>query len=263
VNAGAGFKLPGRTPTHLYVAPDQHLVLWDDDQIVSKRYWNLCTGKKDFCPELAGNSVLWRSDSQGFVALDGAQNLAVANFTNNLCAGVPAASSVYGVAYSPAGDHLSWLTYSDSEQALWLAAPDGSAPIQIASGSIAGARFSPDGQRILLARSNAAATSSVSLGWLDLTASPPVEKLLAANYGGFSRGGDRRILLVDHWNTQDTSGELALIDVANGTRLVLGRAVTEFAVSGDVDAAGTNLAYAVRSRIAADRDGLWLAALPP
>ena len=269
LNAGRAIKLPGQGPTHLYVSPDQQTVLYDDDLQISKRYWSLCNGGMDFCPYLAGSFVLWRPDSKGFVSIivDGSvasAPLAVANFAGGVCTGQSVASSVSFVGYSPAGDSLAWSTIGSaggSDDALFLAQPDGSAAVSIASGPFTGVRFSPDGQRLLIARSS---TSSVSLFWIDLTASPPAEHLLASDYGGFSRGGSRRALLVDHWNTQDASGELALIDVDSGARQTLGRAVTGFASWGnDVDAAGTNVAYAVRSRVPSDRDGLWLTALPP
>ena len=107
------------------------------------------------------------------------------------------------------------------------------------------------------------ASSSVSLAWIDVTVSPPVEHRLVDNYGGFSRMGNRRVLLVDGWNPQDASGTLVLLDMVTGARTVLGRAATAFGLSGSVDDAGSNLAYVARSRVSSDCDGLWLTTLPP
>jgi hypothetical protein len=144
--------------------------------------------------------------------------------------------------------------------ALLLTSWDGTSPVRAAEGGIYGMRFTSDGQRMILARRG---QDTSSLSWLDLTVSPPEEHRLADNYGGFSRGGVRRVLLVDHWNSQDASGELVLLDLASGLRQALGRAVTEFATFGDVDTEAVNVAYTVRSRVAAPRDGLWLTTLPP
>src|SRR5207244_11638972 len=86
-------------------------------------------------------------------------------------------------------------------ETMFLARADGSMPQMIATGSLTGGRIAPDGTKLFIARSS---TSSVALNWLDLTTSPPAEHLLANDYAGFSRGGNRRVLLIDHWNTQDT-----------------------------------------------------------
>jgi hypothetical protein len=264
VNAASAFQLPGQGATHLYVSPDQHLLVWDDSQVVSKRYWDLCTGKKDFCPQMAGPHLLWRADSRGFATVTDDGALAVADFDNNLCAGRPVATAAYAAFYSPVTSRLAWLATSDasgSPSGLWLAAKDGSDAALVEAGTFSGARFSPDETRMLVSRS---ASSSVSLAWLDMTVSPPVEHPLVDNYGGFSRMGNRRVLLVDDWNTQDAVGDLTLLDMSTGARSVLGRAVTSFGVSGgSVDDAKTNIAYVARSRVASDRDGLWLTTLPP
>jgi hypothetical protein len=270
VNAGQGLKLPGAGPTHLYVSPDQQIVLYDDEQFISKRFWNVCGGQKDFCAFLGGDYVLWRPDSRGFASVftDGSGQMSVATFDkNNLCNGNAAMPSVFWASYTPAGDQIAFLVDQDPlaavpSEAMFLARSDGSMPQMIATGSLTGGRFSGDATKLYIARSS---TSSVALNWLDLTVTPPTEHLLANDYAGFSSGGNRRVLLIDHWNTQDTSGELALydVDVAGGNRQSLGRAVTDFAVSGDVDGTGANVAYAVRSRAPSPRDGVWLTALPP
>jgi len=266
VNAGAGFMLPGAGPTHLYVSPDQQFVIYDDEDFISKRYWSVCGGQQDFCPFLGGDYVLWRSDSRGFVSVaDATGQMAAATIVNNICMGAQVMPGVFWASYTPSGDGLAFLVNQDplasvQSETMFLAKPDGSMPQMIATGSLSGGRFSRDGTKFFLARSS---SSSVSLDWLDLTVSPPTEHQLVANYAGFSSGGNRRVLLIDHWNSQDTSGELALIDVMSGARQGLGRAVTDYAVSGDVDADPANVVYTVRSRVASPRDGLWLTALPP
>jgi hypothetical protein len=70
------------------------------------------------------------------------------------------------------------------------------------------------------------------------------------------------VVFTDHWNSQDGSGEAVILDIETGERQVLGRSVTQLAVSGNVDEAGGNIAYAVRGRGASSRDGLWLTTLP-
>jgi hypothetical protein len=264
VNAGSALQLPGQGAAHLFVSPDQHLLVWDDSQIISKRYWDLCSGKKDFCPQMAGPHLLWRADSKGFATVTDDGSLAVADFANNLCTGQPVATTAYAAFYSPVTQRLAWLATDDangSPAGLWVAQNDGSDAVLIDAGTFSGARFSPDESKMLVSRS---ASSSVSLAWLDMTVSPPAEHALVDNYGGFSRMGNQRVLLVDDWNTQDAAGDLTLLDMTTGKHTVLGRAVTSFGVSGGgVDAAGTNVAYVARSRVASDRDGLWLTTLPP
>jgi hypothetical protein len=268
VNAGTELELPGTGPSHIFISPDQQFVLYDDSDFISKRYWSVCGGQQDFCPFLGGDFVVWRSDSRALVSVftDGSGQMAAAMIDkNNQCTGAEVMPGVFWASYSPGGDRLAFLVSQDQlanvpTETMFLAQADGSMPQMIATGSLTGGRFSSDGTKLYIARSD---SSSVSLDWLDLTTTPPVEHQVVGNYAGFSSGGSRRVLLIDHWNTQDTSGELALIDVATGDRQELGRAVTDFAVSGDVDASGTNVAYTVRSRVASPRDGLWLTALPP
>ena len=263
INAATGVPLPGQGAWRLYVSPDQHLVVWDDSEIQSKHYWDLCTGKKDFCPNLIGSHLLWRPDSRGMATLTDQGQLTVADFRDNLCAVSSVANAAYAALYAPSSDRIAWLAPDDGNgtpSGLWLANRDGSEPTMIDAGTFSGARFSPDETKMLVSRS---ASSSVSLAWIDVTVSPAVEHHLVDNYGGFSRMGNRRVVLVDGWNTQDASGTLALFDMVTGARTVLGRAATTFALSGSVDDGGSNLAYVARSRVPSDRDGLWLTTLPP
>jgi hypothetical protein len=269
VSSRGSFRMPGQNPLAFLVSPDQHTVVWQSQTdpegrpgVMTPRFWDLCTNVEALCPDSGPSQIGWRPGGGGFVLLDFQGPLRVAN--SEVC-GTVTTAPVRLVQYSPSGDRLAWLFRDDGgdgepSEALYLTSWDGSSPMRIAEGDIYGLRFTSDGQRMILARRG---QDTSSLSWLDLTVSPPQEHRLADNYGGFSRGGVRRMLLVDHWNSQDASGDLVLIDIASGLRQALGRAVTEFAVSGDVDSDPVNVAYSVRSRVPAARDGLWLTALPP
>jgi len=170
---------------------------------------------------------------------------------------------VYQVQYSPTSDRMLWITDDptrDATEILYLAsADDPSAQVAIASGPALGARFSADGNGLYMGTFS---ESTSALSWFDLRASPPVEQRLASNYGQLAAGGNRRVLFTDHWNSQDGSGEAVILDITTGARQVLARSVTELTMSGDVDEAGGDVAYAVRGRGASSRDGLWLTTLP-
>jgi hypothetical protein len=268
VSAKSSFWVPGKNPLSFMVSPDQHTIVWESHEdpqnafgVIRPRFWDLCSNVEALCPTGGVSNVIsFRPGGNGFALFDLDGPMRVGN--GETCA-VAGESAVYQGQYSPTGDRLMWLGDDGSgngTEDMWLGAGDGTSPVQLAAGGISGGRFSSDGQRIIYARRS---TDTSSLWWLDLTASPPEEHRLADNYGGFSRGGVRRILLVDHWNSQDASGDLVLVDVDSGARHDLGRAVTDLAVSGDVDTADANVAYTVRSRAPANRDGLWLTTLPP
>ena len=90
-----------------------------------------------------------------------------------------------------------------------------------------------------------------------------VEQVLSSNRGDIGLLGNQRALFIDHYNAQDTNGELVLVDLATGDRQSLARAVASVTVIGGKEAEGTDVAYTVRGRAAASRDGLWLTTLPP
>jgi len=262
VNSGITLLLPGKGVQFLIPSPDQHRLLWNATDMVGTLFWNLCTGTIDVCPMVEGNLHSWRPGGNGFVAVDADRYMTEAIFDGDTCTGYGQGYQVFSAGYSPSGNHLLWIapsTTDTSAEVLWLGGADGSAPVEIAEGTFTGMRFTSDEQRLIVARGG---ISGFSLSWIDLGVTPPAEHTIADNYGGFSRGGDHRILFVDHWNTQDGSGELALVDIESGKRVSLGRAVTEMTVYGGVDAAGATVAYAVRSRVASARDGLWLTTLP-
>jgi hypothetical protein len=277
LNAAGNFKLTGQNPVQFFVSPDQHELVWETladaappgTTPFDAHYVNLCTHVEGICParnvNALGDSVAWRPDGGGFVVAGYGGQLAVASYDPGSCVFPPdaTAAAIFQFQYSPQSDRMMWLADAgtlDPSQTAWVANADGSAPQMVATGNLAGARFSPSGTHAIMAR---VAASSISLTTVDLTATPFVERTLADNYGGTSRGGDRRALFLDHWNSQDQSGDLVLLDLASGARQVFGQAVTEFTAAGDVEAGGTNVAYAVRSRVASDRDGIWLTALPP
>ena len=71
-------------------------------QIDAKRYWDLCTGKKDFCPNLVGSHLLWRPDSQrhGHAHRPGAADaLPTSTTISALVSGV--AGAAYAALYAP------------------------------------------------------------------------------------------------------------------------------------------------------------------
>jgi hypothetical protein len=246
------------------ISPDQHRVVWDDGNAVMVNSWDVCTGQRLQCPNTPSGRVIWRGDGNVFVSVDPTTYVfGVASFTADACTGQAYPMAVYGVQFSPDGSRLLWLGNAPSSPTVsqaWLAAADGSGPVKVAEGDIFGVGFSGDGRRIFVGRGS---TSNAGLSWLDPDASPVMEHLLADNYGGFSSIGNRRVLLVDHWNSQDGNGELTLIDLESGDRQRLGRAVTDMTTAGSVDDEGTSVAYTVRTRVSSDRDGLWLTTLPP
>ena len=146
-----------------------------------------------------------------------------------------------------------------TSRAVWLADGAGGSAVAIAHGGSLRAQFSPDGRSLYVRHDD----EPFALGWFDLAASPPVENFLSINRGPSGVLGNRRALFIDHYNAQDGSGELVLVEPATGTRRSLARAVTDVAVAGAADGEGTDLAYAVRGRGNSSRDGLWLTTLPP
>ncbi len=261
VDAGTDVELPGAV-TRFTVSGDQHRVLWDDGNALKVNYWDLCTDTRLQCADVPVGPVVWRPDGKGFAAIDtAAYSFGVASLVDGACVGRSYPVAVYGVQFSPAGDRLLWLGNSvdESQPQAWLAAADGSDPVKIADGEIFGTGWAGDGRRIFIGRGG---SSNAGLSWLDPDVYPPVEHLLADNYGGFSAVGSERVLLIDHWNSQDGNGELTLIDIDSGARQRLARAVTDMTTAGDIDGQGTNVAYTIRTRVSSDRDGLWLTTLP-
>jgi hypothetical protein len=262
VNTGTDTQLSDYV-SRFTVASDQHRVLWDDQLTIALNYLDLCSGERLACPGVPSGPVIWRPDGNGVAAVNPLNyHFGVASLVDGGCDGQWYPMAVYGVQFAPTGDRMVWVgsTPDNSETAeVWLAAADGSGGGKIAEGDIFGIGYSGDGRRVYIGRGG---TSNAGLSWLDPTVSPPVEHLLADNYGGFSSVGSERVLLIDHWNSQDGSGELTLIDIDEDERQRIARAVTDMTTAGSIDGDGLSIAYTVRTRVASDRDGLWLTTLP-
>jgi hypothetical protein len=245
------------------VASDQRRVLWDDELTISLNYWDVCSGARRKCPGVPSGPVVWRPDGNGFAAFDPVNyDFGVASLVDGDCKGEWYPMAVYGAQFAPTGDGVVWVgnpPASSETSEVWLAAADGTGGVKIADGNVFGIGYAGDGRRIYIGRGG---TSNAGLSWLDPAVSPPVEHLLADNYGGFSAVGSERVLLIDHWNSQDGSGELTMIDIDEDARQRIARAVTDMTSAGDIDGDGLNVAYTVRTRVASDRDGLWLTTLP-
>jgi hypothetical protein len=249
--------------TRFTVASDQRRVLWDERLTTSLNYLDVCSGERLSCPDMPSGPVIWRPDGNGFAAVDQVSYyFGIASLSDGSCHGEWYPMAVYGLQFSPTGDRLVWVgnspEASDTPE-VWLSAADGTGGAKVAEGDVFGIGYSGDGRRIYIGR---AGTSNAGLSWLDPNVSPPVEHLLADNYGGFSAVGSERVLLIDHWNSQDASGELTLIEIDSGARRRIARAVTDMTTAGSVDGDGLDIAYTVRTRVASDRDGLWLTTLP-
>jgi hypothetical protein len=267
VSRGVTRSLLGRNHDHMDYNDRSHLLVWGSTFELTTNHTSTCgdVGMRQ-CPFSPGDVLVWRPDGEAFAPWDIAGSFTIVSPTPFSCEVVPPDTNV-GVrqlAWSPQGDRLMWISEAaGGGHTLWAAGPLGESPSVLASGGFLRKWLSPDGRRVFLWRATSLEMgATASLTWMDLTAATRVENILSTNYydGVF---GNRRILITDHWNTQDSTGELMLVDPATGARTSLARAVSEFAVGGDVDAADTNLAYAVRNRAASPRDGLWLATLPP
>jgi hypothetical protein len=278
VKSGTNTKLDGTNPIRFDVSSDQHTVVWYSTATINgtplsqPQAFNLCTQSTTVCPPRSAfstaapryaDATVWSPDGAGFASYVYGGPTSVARLADQSCSAVPDTDThgVLGAQYAPSGDRLLWIA-SDGNggEIINLGDATGAGASVIATGSLAGVRFSPDGARLYMARTTSA---SVSLSWLDLSTSPPPEETIADNYGGISRIANRRALFVDHWNSQDATGELTLVDIPTGTRQRLAQAVTGFTAWGSIDDGGTNVAYTVRGRVASGRDGLWLTALPP
>jgi hypothetical protein len=262
VNTGTDTQLSDYV-SRFTVASDQRRVLWDDQLTISLNYLDVCSGARLKCRDMPSGPVIWRPDGNGFAAVDQVNYyFGVAELVDGGCEGEWYPMAVYGVQFAPTGDGVVWVGNSPANSEtpeVWMAAADGTGGAKIAEGDVFGIGYSGDGRRIYIGRGGA---SNAGLSWLDPDVSPPVEHLLADNYGGFSSVGSERVLLIDHWNSQDGSGELTLIDIDKDERQRIARAVTDMTTAGSIDGDGLNIAYTVRTRVSSDRDGLWLTTLP-
>jgi hypothetical protein len=265
IAGGTSTRLAGAANDHFVSNQRAHLLTWGSAANSVTSYWNICTDVKGECPFQPGTLSTWRPDG-GAVAMFGPQEfLRIVDVAGGTCIdGDPERTySMYQAQYAPAGDRLMWVAASDAQETtrtLWLADASGQSPVALAGGASIGGTFSPDGQIVYLSHGG---ESTASLGWIDLRASTPAEQVLSTNRGDIGMLGNQRALFIDHYNAQDTNGELVLVDLATGARQSLARAVANVTVAGGREAEGTNVAYTVRGRAAASRDGLWLTTLPP
>jgi hypothetical protein len=240
--------------------------VYGSTSVGSTSYLDTCVYLGQRCVFSPADFVIWRRDGAAFAAWDFDGGFNVVNVAPHSCVEVPpeVASGVRGLRWTPDGERLLWTTedFGGEGETLWAAGPSAESPVALATGGFLAFRVTPDGHRVYVMRTSSQDFgATTSLSWLDLTTATPVERLLSTNQGGIL-AGNRRVLILDHWNTQDSTGELVLLEPVTGARTSLARAVTGMVVGGDVDAGGTNLAYVVRTRAASARDGLWLATLP-
>jgi hypothetical protein len=263
VGTATSTKLAGADPDTLSARGTNHLLVWGSTTNEITRWRNLCSAAEGECPFAPGPLVTWRPDGGAFAMYGPEIFLNVAGVADGTCH-QPDPRAAYGVfqaQYAPTNDRLLWVSVDDeSARTLWLADGNAQSPAAVVGGSSLGAGFTSDGQHLYVSH---ATESNATLGWVDLAASPPVEQVLSTNRGDVGILGNRRVLFVDHFNAQDGNGELVLVELATGARQSLARAVTGVAVAGGTDAEGTDVAYSVRGRASASRDGLWLTTLPP
>jgi hypothetical protein len=268
VNRGVTSSLLGRNHDLMEYNDQSHVLVWGSSFERTTTFTSTCGNlTMRQCPFPPGDVLVWRPDGEAFAAWYIAGYFTVVSRTPFSCQALPPDTNVrvHQLAWSRQGDRLTWISEAPggSGETLWAAGPAGESPAALASGGFLRKQLSPDGRRVFLWRTSSLEMGATfSLSWLDLTTATPVENILSTNYndGVF---GNRRIVITEHWNTQDGTGELVLLDPATGARTSVARAVSGFAIGGDVDAAGTRLAYAIRNRAASPRDGLWLATLPP
>lgn len=270
VNTGQETALAGVDPSQFVISPDRHSAAWTrlntpdlsdvtQSPVQTPIYvHDFCSGAEVQCPVLGPQQITWRRDGGGLF-IDGAnQQLSLVDVSNSTCTSLPHATiGQYGA--SPAGDRLAWIMQHNAVEPpqLWIGDATGSDARMVAD-DVAGFSFSPDGRALFITRIS---VDHLSLSWLLLGASSLPEQPIADAFSGATLRGNQRVLLIDHWNTQDQSGDLELVDLLSGTRQVLAHAVTDLAGSGSVDGAA-RVMYAVHGRFASAQDGLWQTTLP-
>ena len=282
VDTGEELALPGIDPSDFTLSPDRHRVAWTHSYLDDKAsggavstdetnvyFRDFCTGAGGQCSLPSPNRLGWRRDGALLTVDTADQWLGLVSVPEGRCGlltddGVISAQ-VGSHLFAPDGQRLAWHSLdrlngglSGGNDGLWIGDADGANPRLVAQGAIRFFSFAPDGQAIFISRST---NGPLSLGWLPISGAPPVEQALADGYDGSIAAGNRRVLLTDRWNDQDASGTLTLIDLLDGSRQVIARAVTDFTVNHSIDGE-TRLVYAVRGRFASGQDGLWQTTLP-
>jgi hypothetical protein len=272
VNTGQETALPGNGPSAFVLSPDRQSAAWMHNDVDDANsgmvppdqepiyVHNFCNGADVQCPLPHPQQVSWRGDG-GELVVDLAQNhVGLVDVPTGTCSML--GGEIIQRTFSPAGDRLAWTVidpgFDSLEPMLWMGDAAGGEP-HIVAYDVGAFEFSPDGQRIFITRTDG---SQFSLSWVSSSASGSVQQpLLADAYGGANLLGNQRVLVIDHVNSQDLSGDLALVDIASGTSQLLAHAVTDFAATGSVDGAA-RVMYAVRGRFASGQDGLWQTTLP-
>jgi hypothetical protein len=275
VNTGQETALPAELdPSEFVLSPDRHSAAWmyvydssSSTQLPAQTpiyIHNFCSGAAVQCPLVGPQQITWRSDSRGLAVDLAGRQLGLVDIPTGTCSVLGAPVGTLNVAlhtFSPGGDRLAWTAIDAATNLpsgdLWVSDAAGREPRMVAS-DVFNFTFSPDGQALFITR---ASGDQLSLSWLSLAADSPPEQLIADAFGGATRVGNQRVLVIDHWNTQDGSGNLELVDLASGTRQVLAHAVTDQAGSSSVDGAA-RVMYAVHGRFASAQDGLWQTTLP-
>jgi hypothetical protein len=273
VNAGVELALPGSNPSAFSISPDQHTVAWthsDDDDVAAGipssaatnvYYRDLCSGSGGQCSMARPEGLQWRSDSGALIATLAAPDIGVVSLPGGDCT-FPAAANGGApfVELTPDGQHMAWLSAGAADsKSIWMGDALGAQAQQLVAGPALGFGFTGDVQRMFIWR---APGQEESFDWIALGGAAPVEQTISDNMGGQVDWGNRRVLLVDRWNTQDASGTLALFDLVAGTRLDLAQAVTGFAAYGAIDDTA-QVTYLVHGRYASAQDGIWQTTLPP
>jgi hypothetical protein len=272
VNTGQETALPGGDPSAFVLSPDRHSAAWmhsDIDDTSSGKVppdqepiyvHNFCSGAAVQCPLPHPVQLSWRGDGGELVVDLDDNQLGLVDVPTGSCSVLT--GNVRQHAFSPAGDRLAWVEHSpvldSSIPALWMGDAAGGGR-RIVAYDVPAFTFSRDGQGIFIIRAD---SDHFSLSWVSsLASNSQHQQPIADAYNGDALRGNQRVLVIDHWNSQDASGNLELVDIASGTHQVLAHAVTDLAASGSIDGAA-RVMYAVRGRFASGQDGLWQTTLP-
>jgi hypothetical protein len=271
VDTGQETALPGNDPSVFVISPDRHSAAWMRNDLTDANsgkvppdetpiyIHDFCSGAAVQCALPHPRLVSWRGDG-GELAVDLDRNLlGLVDVATGNCNVLPYSVGLHN--FSPAGDRLAWVVLDpvvDTQApTLWVGDASGGAA-HLAAYDVDAFGFSPDGQRIFVSHSDG---SQFSLSWVSSSFGPAQQTLIADAYSSGNVRGNQRVLIIDHWNSQDESGNLDLVDLASGTHQVLASAVTDVAAGSSVDGAARVL-YAVRGRFASGQDGLWQTTLP-
>jgi hypothetical protein len=281
VVSGQEVALPGVDPSQFSISPDQHRVAWTHSDLDDQRnglpgsdmtnvyFRYLCAGTVGQCSVARPQRLGWRSDGSLLTIDRAANQLDVVSFPGGQCGSffsgaTDSIGTVLDHQFSPDNQSIVWRSSGASDQSGTVLSSrnlSGTAVLTLAEGDLLSYGFSGDGRRMFLTR---ATGGELTLSWIDPTQDHPAESSIAGAFSDASIRGNRRVLLIDRWNTQDGSGTLELVDLDAGGRQVLARSVSDFTVDASVDGPA-RVVYVVHGRYASGRDGLWQTTLsaPP